>query len=107
MMARDLFLSKWERLNSFPACVYLYASQCVMPAISIALFEKDLLACMYVQCPGGHKRASDPLELEVGTIVSHHVGAVNCTWFPKKAASVLNYRATSSASCCFLLNQNT
>ena len=28
----------------------------------------------------GQKRASDPLELELQMVVSHHVGVRNCTW---------------------------
>jgi hypothetical protein len=37
-----------------------------------------LPACMYVHCIrdlGGQKRVLDPLELELQTAVSHHVGA--------------------------------
>jgi hypothetical protein len=43
-----------------------------------------LLACMsIIYVSGAHedqKRASDPLELELQTVVSHHVGSRNQTW---------------------------
>jgi hypothetical protein len=46
-----------------------------------------LYVCMYVMCTmcmlgghGGQQRASDPLELELGMIVSCHVDAGNLNW---------------------------
>lgn len=73
MMAKDLLLSKWERLNSISTCVRvcLCALQCVTPAISTALFERDLLTYTYdnalhmCSALGGQKKSLDPLGLEV------------------------------------------
>ena len=56
----------------------------------------ECFACMCVCVPrvgsahGGHKRASDPLELELQMIVSHHGHAGDGTQGPERAARALN-----------------
>lgn len=51
------------------------------------MFMSALPACVYSVCRG-HKRASDPLELELQTVVRLHVGARNQTYeFPERAVS--------------------
>jgi hypothetical protein len=56
-------------------------------------------------------RVSDPLELEIQTVVSCHVDAGNWTWSSGRAASALNHWATSHPPVlinlsCNVLHQN-
>lgn len=53
--------------------------------------------CTYACSPhGGHKRASDSLEQELQTAVSHHVDSGNQIWILCKNSPVLNYWASLS-----------
>lgn len=53
-----------------------------------------LHACLFTMCISdalrGHKTVSDPQELELQIIVSHHVGAGIEPWYSGRADSALN-----------------
>lgn len=53
------------------------------------------IVCVYHCIYEGQKRLLDPLELELCTVVSSHVGARSQTWFISKSSSTLNHRATA------------
>lgn len=47
----------------------------------IQVFFASMCLCTTVcLVPQVQKRESDPLDLELQTLVSHHVGVGNCTW---------------------------
>lgn len=64
-------------LNSFPHTV-------IRRENSYSSTLKIYVVCMYFACMhgvhGGQKGASEPLELELQMVASHHVDAGNWTW---------------------------
>lgn len=91
-MAKDLLLSKWERLNSVSACLSVNVSQCAAESVFLYclkrahLFLFNVFCCMYDNISimrlltltlGVQERVSDLPEVELWPMVSHHVAAGN------------------------------
>lgn len=86
------FISSGFFLLHFLLCFYLFKNICIGFCLPVCLCIV-CMQCMYIY--RDQKKTLDSLELELITVVSHHVSSENWTWSSARAASALTHWATA------------